>query len=495
VLILCLFCESSQARSGLSKRWVYVSSNLYVNENVQKIELLLQRAQKAGYNGVLFTDYKTFTWWQLDDAKRWRRNARKLRDITKELEMELVVCVFPFGYAGALLWHDVNPASGDGGMIMDMDSIIEISSDITSNQVWTSDNTYYVVADVNVQALLVIEPGTVVEFASDKAMFVNNGGTLISVGMPSNPIIYTSDSGSPGYADYYCPIYIEETASSNTKIMYSYVEYAYVGLVVLNNELETDIRNNYFYNNVYGIVEFGTKHTHIRNNLIFASYYSGIEVFMCDSNGEGSADSLIFIEDNTCDYYQNDGIYVHGTEDANNAGVAVIANNIVSESYYYGLHLCDPCEWIVGIVTNTGYYDNYYNKNWEFDEDNPVFETVLPYETGSGILPVCYLRQDCNFINTGSFLIEQTQFIGQTTDVNSIPAHNYVDIGFHYPNWNFSNPGSGDSLSADLDDDLQVNFKDFAIFANYWQQSTNGDADLDGSGFVDYNDLSIFTDQ
>jgi hypothetical protein len=95
VLILCLFSGTLQARSDLSKRWIYISSNLYVNENVQKLEQLLRRAQKAGYNGLLFTDYKTFTWWQLDDAQRWRRNAQKLRDITRELEMELVVCVFP----------------------------------------------------------------------------------------------------------------------------------------------------------------------------------------------------------------------------------------------------------------------------------------------------------------------------------------------------------------------------------------------------------------
>ncbi len=88
-LILCLFSGTLQARSGLSKRWVYVSSNLYVDENVQKLEQLLRRAQKAGYNGVLFTDYKTFTWWQLDDAQRWQRNAQTLRDITRELEMEL----------------------------------------------------------------------------------------------------------------------------------------------------------------------------------------------------------------------------------------------------------------------------------------------------------------------------------------------------------------------------------------------------------------------
>ena len=111
-LVLCILVTTLHARSTLPKRWVYVSSNLYVNENVQQLEQLLRRAQKAGYNGILFTDYKTFTWWQLDDAKRWRKNAQKLRSITKELQMELVVCVFPFGYAGSLLWHDVNLAAG-----------------------------------------------------------------------------------------------------------------------------------------------------------------------------------------------------------------------------------------------------------------------------------------------------------------------------------------------------------------------------------------------
>lgn len=96
----------------LSKRWVYLSGNLYVDNNLPKIESVLERAKKAGYNGVLFSDYKTFTWWQLEDAPRWRRNARRLRETTRKLEMELVVCVFPFGYADSLLWHDVNLASG-----------------------------------------------------------------------------------------------------------------------------------------------------------------------------------------------------------------------------------------------------------------------------------------------------------------------------------------------------------------------------------------------
>jgi len=47
-LILCLFSSTLQARSGLSKRWIYVSTNPYVDGNVQKLEPLLRRAPKNG---------------------------------------------------------------------------------------------------------------------------------------------------------------------------------------------------------------------------------------------------------------------------------------------------------------------------------------------------------------------------------------------------------------------------------------------------------------
>lgn len=112
---------------------------------------------------------------------------------------------------------------GDGlELLMDGDpNIIEIYSDITTNQIWTADNIYYVTAYVNVQALLVIEPGTVIYFAWDYgSLFVNNGGTLISVGEPDNPITYTSDI-EYGWGDYYCAIFVEETASPSTRIVYN----------------------------------------------------------------------------------------------------------------------------------------------------------------------------------------------------------------------------------------------------------------------------------
>ena len=67
VLLLCVLTSALTAETTLSKRWLYVPKNLYVNENIPELEQLLSRAKNAGYNGILFTDYKTFTWWQLGD--------------------------------------------------------------------------------------------------------------------------------------------------------------------------------------------------------------------------------------------------------------------------------------------------------------------------------------------------------------------------------------------------------------------------------------------
>lgn len=115
LFIICLLITGIIVSGGektWQKRWVYVPSNLYVDSNVPKLEKLFSRAKNAGFNGILFTDYKILTWWDLEGAKRWQKNAEQLRAISKKLDLELVICVFPFGYAGSLLWHDVNLASG-----------------------------------------------------------------------------------------------------------------------------------------------------------------------------------------------------------------------------------------------------------------------------------------------------------------------------------------------------------------------------------------------
>jgi hypothetical protein len=364
-------------------------------------------------------------------------------------------------------------------------NIIEINSDITTNQIWTANNIYWVTVPINVQALLVIEPNTVVMFGDDYgyydcALFVNNGGTLISKGTPDKPIIYTCDflypdwgyywEYLPDYGQYYfCPIYIEKTASPATTVTYSFIEGAVIGIATDNITLDHPIENNYLFGNLYGIGEYGTKHTDIRNNLCYYNYYSGIDVHLADVNGVGDANSVITIVNNTCDTFQDNGITVHGVGNEGDAGLVMLINNIVSQSYVYGLNLVDG--YMIGIVSNTGYYDNPANKNWEFEEDNPVIVTQNPFTTGSGYFDLLYLNQNCPFINAGLEYVEETPLIGTTTDINNTPDSNKIDIGFHYPNWDYSNAGEGDYYAGDLDRNLIVDFRDFAILANGWRQT------------------------
>jgi len=379
-----------------------------------------------------------------------------------------------------------SPAGNSGGlMLLDEEpNVIEVNSDITTNQIWSANNIYYVTTGVNVRALLVIEPGTMVILGSGYCgLYVNNGGTLISKGMPDKPIIWTCDFmyfEYPEYIGYYwqylyyyekpyyfCPIYVEETASPTTTITYNFIEGAVEGVGTENITLNSPIENNYLFGNIYGIFEYGTKLTGIRNNLCFFNDYSGIEVYLADVNGVADANSVITIQNNTCDAYQYDGIYIHGVLDGNNAGWVMLVNNIVSESYWFGLHLCDPCEWVVGIVTNTGYYDDPCNKNWEFEEYNPIEANDCPYIAQTGSIGDFYLIQNCPFIDEGLEYIEETPLIGQTTDIYGSPDCNKIDIGFHYPNWDYSNAGMT-SLLADLNNDFTVDYKDLEIFADYW---------------------------
>jgi len=372
--------------------------------------------------------------------------------------------------------------SGEGGEQLLLDGTIEISSNITTNQIWTANNVYYISANISVQALLVIEPGTIVIFAYNTAMYVNNGGILISSGTPDNPIIYTCEYVYPDwgtywqylseYGNYYfCPVYIEETASPATTVTYCFIEGALVGIVTNNISLDHPIENNYLVGNLYGIGEYGTDLTDIKNNLCYFNYTSGIDVYLTAENGTGNEYSTITISNNTCDTFQDHGITVHGAEIEEQAGSALITNNIVSGSYDAGMNLVDG--YMSFVVSNNGYYDNAANKNWEFEEYYPFYETEMPYEEGVEFMPYFYLRQDCNFINAGYEYIEQTQLIGKSTDTNNIPDNGLADLGFHYPNWAYSNAGDVNSLTIDFNGDLIVNFKDFAYLAYYWLSPYN----------------------
>jgi hypothetical protein len=89
---------------NLPSRWLYLATNLQVNENLPNVEALMRRAAKAGYTGVVLADYKLNI---LDRVPEWYfKNAERVKELAKELKLELIPSVFPIGYSDGILAHD-----------------------------------------------------------------------------------------------------------------------------------------------------------------------------------------------------------------------------------------------------------------------------------------------------------------------------------------------------------------------------------------------------
>lgn len=87
-------------------------------------------------------------------------------------------------------------------------STITVSGYITSNQTWTSNNTYRLsgFVYVNNNATLTIEPGTLIlgEKSTKGALIITRGAKLIADGTPCSPIVFTSEQplGARTYGDW-----------------------------------------------------------------------------------------------------------------------------------------------------------------------------------------------------------------------------------------------------------------------------------------------------
>jgi hypothetical protein len=92
------------------EKWVYVSRNLWPEENLPAIQELFRRAAKAGYTHVLLTDSKFAKLGEMDE--RYFRHVKQLRALANELHLEIVPALFPIGYSNDLLWHDPNLIEG-----------------------------------------------------------------------------------------------------------------------------------------------------------------------------------------------------------------------------------------------------------------------------------------------------------------------------------------------------------------------------------------------
>ena len=115
LLLMCLGIavvdfQRAYAKDELTRRWVYVQTNLQVTENADRLAEILQRAKRAGYNGILLADYKLNVLDRVTD--NYFTNARRIRKLCDELGMELIPAIGSFGYSAGILAHDPNLAEG-----------------------------------------------------------------------------------------------------------------------------------------------------------------------------------------------------------------------------------------------------------------------------------------------------------------------------------------------------------------------------------------------
>ena len=93
-----------------AKRWVYASYNLLVDDSAEQLIKLIDRAGKAGYNGVVLADFKLNVLERL--PKRYAQNVARVQQAADRAGVEIIPAIFPIGYSEGLLTHDPNLAEG-----------------------------------------------------------------------------------------------------------------------------------------------------------------------------------------------------------------------------------------------------------------------------------------------------------------------------------------------------------------------------------------------
>jgi hypothetical protein len=107
------FCQKLQAQAAspsYNDRWVYCSFNLQVDKSADDLCAMCERAAKAGYTGILLSDYKLQILDRVPDF--YFRNVEKVKAAAARARIELIPAVFSIGYSNGHLAHDPNLAEG-----------------------------------------------------------------------------------------------------------------------------------------------------------------------------------------------------------------------------------------------------------------------------------------------------------------------------------------------------------------------------------------------
>lgn len=86
---------------ALKERWIYLQTNFFVPERVDRAIKLVERGKNVGYNGIVFVDTKLQS--QAPYPDFYRRNVQRFLDAARQHNMKVIPGVFPVGYASGML--------------------------------------------------------------------------------------------------------------------------------------------------------------------------------------------------------------------------------------------------------------------------------------------------------------------------------------------------------------------------------------------------------
>lgn len=106
---------------------------------------------------------------------------------------------------------------------------VNVNQDITASVTWTSDKTYILTGDINVDnnSVLTIQPGTVIKFNAGASLTIgySSNATIIANGTASNPITFTSTALIPA-AGAWEGLYFDSHTLNNSSLSYCNIQFA-----------------------------------------------------------------------------------------------------------------------------------------------------------------------------------------------------------------------------------------------------------------------------
>lgn len=105
-LLPLLFLGITASGAEKIEKWIYKSTNLLVDKNVDELGQLFAKGHAAGYTHVLLADAKFSRLAELDG--RYFKNVERVKQLASKHQIEIVPALFSVGYSNDLLGRDVN---------------------------------------------------------------------------------------------------------------------------------------------------------------------------------------------------------------------------------------------------------------------------------------------------------------------------------------------------------------------------------------------------